>query len=83
MWKNDEIQVYFSLFGAAPVVLELVRERNLTRQDMDGMTMTRLKDFGILSNSVCDVMIKQWTTTCSGHENPLAALEAVEQAMVK
>jgi hypothetical protein len=81
MWKNDVIQVYFSLFGAPSAVLDLVKERGITQEDMDEMTIKALLELGITSKSVCNMMLLEWKKINS-IGNPVTALNAIEKAMV-
>lgn len=82
MWKNEDIQLYFSLFGASPETLEKVKEENLTQEDMDALSIQKLISIGLTSKNVCVTMITQWKTLYS-HEKPMVALEAIQQAMVE
>ena len=80
LWNNDEIIIYFSLFGANPQVLQQLKTRSLNQTEMNNMSLQDLVDMGMSSRSVCDFMLTKWKEVC--HKNAEEVLEELEQEMV-
>ena len=81
MWKTEELQQLFALFGAPPTVLDAVHTHSLTHHDMDHMTTASLVHMGVSSKRVSAALVAQWKSQYS-HQDPYVALEDIERAMV-
>jgi hypothetical protein len=81
MWKTEELQLLFALFGAPPTVLDAVHTHSLTHHDMDHMTTASLVHMGVSSKRVSAALVAQWKSQYS-HQDPYVALEDIERAMV-